>query len=302
MLARSDDRVGQFCMLISMVIAGTIGYFVVNSKQSPLNVVFFRCTIGGAGLVVYCLKRGFFRAIRLSTRQKCTLIAGGLTLVFNWYFLFTAYRLTSIGVTTVVYHFQPFLLLLAGFVFLKERPSASSVAWLLVAFAGLVMIAEPGSERLGASYMLGVASALVAAVLYAATTLLTKTLSGSIRPEPIAASHMIIGALVFSLLADFQHLPGSPVELYSVLTLGVFHTTLMYVLLYTAFTKARTTSIAVLSFAYPLVAVMVDYFAFAKSMGPIQTLGGVLILLAGLAYTNRVRVPFLTVKKVAQAR
>ncbi|MHA6844437.1 DMT family transporter [Ralstonia syzygii] len=288
-----EERIGRLYMVGAMVIAGTIGFFVLLSGQSPFNVVFFRCAIGAVGLGLYCWWRGFFRSVSMSRGEALNLVLGALTLVFNWYFLFTAYSLTSIGITTVVYNFQPFLLLLASFVFRRERLGASAIAWLLMAFAGLVVLAEPTAPHVGNAYLLGVGSALTAAALYAATTLLTKKLSATMRPEVIAVCHMAIGAGVFVLLADFSHLPQLPHQVFAVLALGLFHTTFMYVLLYGAFQKASTASLAIFGFIYPVVAVVVDYLAYGKVMNPAQLVGGVLILAAAGAYAKGLKLPLL---------
>jgi drug/metabolite transporter (DMT)-like permease len=279
-----DERSGRLYMAGAMVVAGTIGYFVLLSDQSPFNVVFWRCAIGSVGLALYCWWKGFFKSPGLDKRQFLNLVLGGLTLVFNWYFLFTAYQLTSVGITTVAYNSQPFLLLLAGFFFRKEKPGAFALICLVTAFAGLVVLAKPVSGYATNGYLLGIASALSAAVLYAATTLLTKSLSATMRPELIAVWHMVIGACAFALLADFHQLPQLPHHIFAILALGLFHTTFMYILLYGAFKKAATGSLAILGFIYPLVAVLVDYLAYDIVMDEYQAVGAALILIAASAY------------------
>jgi hypothetical protein len=48
-------------MVLAMILSGTIGYFVVESGQSPVNVVFFRCLFGAICLGVYCFAKGLLR-------------------------------------------------------------------------------------------------------------------------------------------------------------------------------------------------------------------------------------------------
>lgn len=283
--AHMEERHGRMLMIAAMAISGTIGFFVLMSGQSPLNVVFQRCVIGALSLCGWCAWRGYWRGLTLTRRQLAYVTLGALTLVFNWVFLFSAYRLTSVGVTTVVYNVQPFLLLIAGFVTTRERPSAVTIGCLLVAFAGLVILAEPTPAH-GAGYLLGVVYALAAASLYAATTIFTRNLKGAIRPEVIAALHMVIGAVVFTFLADFHHLPTMPRQIGAILTLGLVHTTFMYLLLYGAFQKASTSSLAVFGFVYPVVAVAVDFLAFGIVLHPTQLLGGVMILVAAGLYAS----------------
>jgi drug/metabolite transporter (DMT)-like permease len=293
----SEERVGQLYMLVAMSISGTIGFFVLQSGQRPFNVVFFRCAIGAIGLSIYCMFRGYFSPLRLDIRGLTNLVLGALTLIANWCFLFTAYRMTSVGITTVVYNVQPFLLLIGGFLINRERPSRSAIAWLFLSFSGLIILAEPGATHNEGQYLLGIGCALAAATLYAATTLLTRSLSTRLRPELIATGHMVIGTVVFLPIMDFRHLPVSASQIASVVTLGLVHTTFMYVLLYGAFKKARTSSIAVLSFVYPLVAVMVDFVAYGLTLNLVQLGGGILIVIAAAGYVSKLSV-FALAKKI----
>jgi drug/metabolite transporter (DMT)-like permease len=299
-LATADERVGQAYMFAAMVIAGTIGYFVALSGQQPFNVVLFRCLIGTVGLATYCWSKGFFRGLRFTGRQLLNLTLGALTLIFNWYFLFTAYSLTSIGIASVVYNIQPFLLVLAGLVFRHERPTRSAVGWLVIAFCGVVILAQPAADHSSLNYLLGVGCALAAAALYATTTLLTKQLAASVRPEVIAVCHMAIGAVAFIPLADFHRLPTTGQQIYAIAALGLFHTTFMYVLLYGAYQKAVTGSIAVLGLVYPLVATIVDFIAYGKLMNAQQVFGGALILFSASMYAKRsgIRNPAKAVRAV----
>ncbi|MCD5984391.1 DMT family transporter [Pseudomonas sp. CDFA 610] len=288
-----DEKQGRMAMILAMIISGTIGFFVVSSEQSPFNVVFFRCVIGGAGLLLYCLFKGYYSGIKLTSRQVLFLVVGALTLIFNWVFLFTAYRLTSIGITTIIYHLQPFFLLFSSLLFMKESLKRSNLAWLILAFLGLVIVVKPDQAAMDDRFLLGCLSALAAAILYAITTLMTRQISNVLRPEVIASSHMVIGSLVFLFLADFSALPSTAVHWGAIVTLGLFHTTFMYLLLYTAFKKAATASLAIFGFLYPLVALIVDYFAFDHVISVWQALGAVLILASGLAYNYGISIPFV---------
>ncbi len=280
-------------MILAMIISGTIGFFVISSEQNPFNVVFFRCVIGGGGLILYCLCKGFYRPLHITRRQWVFLLLGALSLIFNWVFLFSAYKLTSIGLTTIIYHLQPFFLLFSSMIFMNEKVGRSNLIWLILAFVGLVIIVLPEDATVDRQFYIGCLSALVAAVLYAVTTLLTRKISNELRPEVIASSHMVIGALIFLFIADFTVLPTTQAHWGALITLGLFHTTFMYLLLYTAFKKASTTSLAVFSFFYPLVALIVDYFAFEHLISISQGLGAVLILTSGLAYNYGFVIPAL---------
>lgn len=283
-----QEQLGKLYMMVAMVLSGTIGWFVMLADIPVFNVVFFRCLLGAIFLSAYCYWRGYWKRPDLNRRQVVILILGAVTLSANWCFLFSAYRLTSIGITTVVYNVQPFLLLIASLIVWREKPSAQSIAWLVLAFIGLLVLAMPWSEPPRSAHSWGIACALAAALLYAASTLLTKSLAQSIRPELIAVGHMATGILIFLPLFDFQQLPGSVPQGLAVLVLGTVHSTLMYVLLYGAYQKASTASIAILGFIYPLTAVVVDFLAYDKVLSLGQAIGAVIIAMAATCYAARI--------------
>jgi drug/metabolite transporter (DMT)-like permease len=296
MLKLTQEQQGRVAMVAAMLISGTIGLFVVSSGQSPFNVVFLRCVIGGAGMLLVCGLKGYLRGLRFTRRQLLFILLGAVCLVFNWVFLFSAYRLTSIGIATIIYHLQPFFLLFSGVLFLGDKLKRSNVLWLLLAFAGLLLIVRPNHNGFDQQFLLGCLSAVAAAVLYAATTLLTKQIANEVRPEVIVSGHLLVGAGLFVFLADFSSLPATASSWTAMLMLGLFHTTLMLMLLYTAFKKASTASLAIFGFLYPLVALIVDYLAFGRVIDLWQGLGGVLIVAAGLAYNAGVKVAWLDKK------
>ncbi|MNQ48013.1 EamA-like transporter family protein [compost metagenome] len=64
------------------------------------------------------------------------------------------------------------------------------------------------------------------------------------------------------------------------LTLGIIHTGVMYVLLYGAIQKLPTALTGALSFVYPIAAIFVDWFAFGHRLDLLQWAGVAAILVA----------------------
>ena len=91
-------------------------------------------------------------------------------------------------------------------------------------------------------------------------------------------------------LADFSALPEYNTQWGHLLTLGIVHTGIMYILMYAAFQKLPTPAIAVLSFIYPVVAILFDYIFYDQSLYSTQFLGIGLILLGCLAVNMNWRI------------
>ncbi|MFP4905358.1 DMT family transporter, partial [Paraburkholderia sp. BR14261] len=246
-----------------------------------INIAFLRCVLGGATLTLVCAALGLLRRKHLPPRTLALAVLGGAAIVANWVLLFAAYSRASISMATAVYNTQPFMLVGLGVVILRERVSASTVAWLAVAFLGLVCVVEvqPAVLAVPGEYLQGVACAAGAAFLYAISSIITRHLKGT-PPHLIALVQLAFGALALAPFIHYGTLPATPLHWAQLVTLGIVHTGIMYVLLYGAIQKLPTAMTGALSFIYPVVAILVDWFAFGQRLAWIQVVGAALILVA----------------------
>ncbi|AIR99851.1 DMT family transporter [Streptomyces glaucescens] len=281
-----SQRTGAIQLTAAMVLSGTLGVFVVESGASPFNVVFFRVLFGALALGGYVLARGWLRDHGFTPRTLGLAVLGGVFIVFNWVFLFQSYESTSISVATVVYHTQPFYVVLLGALLFRERLTAAKAGWIALAFAGLVLVSgvTPGDFASGGGYLLGIGQALLAALLYGLSTLVTKRITG-VRPHLIALVQVLVGIPLLLPFADFGAMSGTGADWGWLAGLGVIHTGLMYVLMYAAYAQLPTAKIAVLAFVYPAVAMVADWAVYGHHIGLVQALGVPLIVLASLRVT-----------------
>ncbi|MDY0975720.1 DMT family transporter [Massilia sp. CFBP9012] len=268
-------------MSTAMIIAGTVGWFVLETRMPAVSVVFWRCAFGALAMLIACGCLGLLRRGVIDARQAALAVLGGVALVANWVLLFAAYGHASIAVATVTYHTQPFLLVALGALLFGERPTANKLAWLGVAFGGILLIVAGGHQPATPSgdYLAGVGLALAAAFFYALAAAVTKRLDG-VSPYLIVTIQMVVGSV---LLAPFATLPddvSSPRTWGLLLAIGFIHTGLMSTLLYGAIQKISTSLVGVLSFLYPIVAIVVDALAFGHLLGALQIGGAVAILVA----------------------
>ena len=272
---------GSLEMVAAMLISGTIGWLVLLSGQAVLDVVFWRCVFGAVTLLLICARMGFLRRGLLNRTTFALVVLSGVAIVANWVLLFASYSRASIAIGTAVYNVQPFILLGLAALFLGERITLHKLAWLAVSFVGMLAIvsAHRGQGESGSEYLLGIALALSAALMYAVAVLIIKRLRG-IPPHLIALIQVSTGALLLAPVANFTELPAGTQAWGALLTLGVVHTGLMYVLLYGAIQKLPTALIGALSFIYPIAAIFVDWFAFGHRLQPLQWVGVAAILLA----------------------
>ena len=268
---------GVWQMSLAMIISGSIGAFVLLSGLPVTDVVFWRCLIGALTLLVFIVlsRQPFSRLTRFTLALA---VIGGAALVVNWLLLFAAYSRISIGMATVVYNTQPFMLVLMGMV-LGERVSAVKWGWLLLAFGGVVILLSseltPAHEE---GLTTGVLLALGAAFFYALTAIIARKLH-PLPAQHIAFIQVLVGVVMLLPLVHTPELTASFPWRY-LLILGIVHTGIMYQLLYSAIQKLPTPVTGSLSFIYPLVEMVVDYLVFLHALSAVQLLGGMLILFA----------------------
>ncbi len=277
---KSQSR-GALEMISAMVISGTVGWFVIMSGQAPEAVVFWRCLFGALAMLVTCLVLGGLRRSVISARQFILVCLGGVALILNWVLLFSAYKHSSIAIATVVYHVQPFMLVGLGVLLFAERLNAVKVGWLLLAFAGLMLIvsAKGSGQSTATDYLLGICLALASAFFYAVAAAIAKRLK-DLPAHLIVLIQMVVGVLVLAPFVDFGRVNTVEGAWTYLIIIGVVHTGLMSTLLYSAIQKIPTALVGALSFIYPIVAILVDWVAFAHPLSALQVIGASAILLA----------------------
>lgn len=274
-----------FRMTLAMILSGSIGVLVVESGEDAITVVFWRCLIGAGAISAYIVLTGRVTISVLTPRTWGLMVLSGMTMAANWVFFFKAYAHAPISTVTIVYHLYPFVLILAAGLFFGERVQARSLRWAAVAFGGVVVIAT-GSDGNAGIDLTGIVLTAVAMIFYATTLLIAKRLH-DVSPELVSAMQLIVGAIV---LLPFQTIPvsGFGAQTWACLvTLGTVHTGLLYVLLYGAVQKLTTSTVALLSFLYPAIALGFDILVYGVRPGPTQILGIAFILVAVLAERAR---------------
>ncbi|WP_028224009.1 DMT family transporter [Paraburkholderia ferrariae] len=291
-LPQTSQRQGAIMLASGGLLMGTIGVFVEEARLSAMTLVFFRCLFGMLSLGAFCACKGWLSPRQLKsqfTRRTLGLaLATGVLMVTQWVAFFDSIHRTSIAVSTVVFHVQPFWVVLMGAALFHERLGADRLGWIGIAFVGLVLasgVLAEGSLQGHQRYLIGIAEALGGSVLYASVTLIAKSLAG-FRPHLLTITQCAVGTICLPLIAPFF----APLELAHIsaaqwgwlVGMGVLHTGLSYVLIYGALPKLTTPVIAVLLFVYPLTAIVVDAVVYGRALSVPQLAGMVLIVTASL--------------------
>ena len=268
-------------MALSMVIYGTISLFVRHIPMSSAEVALFRAVIALVCLTAFKRLRGEAVSLRGMGGDLPLLFFSGAAMGFNWIFLFEAYKYTTVSVATLSYYFAPVIVMAACPVLFHEKVTKAQVICFVGATVGLVLVINPGGMSAGGTHLKGVAFGLAAAALYASVILMNKKMtraSGIDRTLwQFAAAALVLAPYV--LMTTGIDVGGmDPAGWACLLTLGLVHSGLAYVLYFSALGSLPGQQTAILSYVDPLVAVALSMTVLREPVLPLQMLGGAMIL------------------------
>jgi drug/metabolite transporter (DMT)-like permease len=217
----------------------------------------------------------------ISTFVLLTVVGGVYRLVISWAAFFRGILLTSISTATILFHVQPFLIMLLNALIFRERINRAQLTWLSLAFCGVVLASNLSlGGPVDTNWLMGIGLCLGGALVYAITAVAGKELKEQ-PPEVTTLIQTIAGALLFLPFADLSQSIALPS--WGLLTMiGVLQTGVAWVLVYEALPKVPVPLIAVLSFVNPMTAIMTDWVFFGQLLTPNQGIGMVLIVLGTL--------------------
>lgn len=276
-------------LIIVMLIFGSIGLFVRNIDLSSGMIALARGIIGSIFLFVtgYITKqKASWKMIKFNLLP---LIVSGAAMGVNWIFLFQAYKYTTISKATLCYYFAPVIVMFLSPFILKEKLNAVKIMCITGAMVGMFLIVGIGSGEAEKNQLLGIGYGLAAAVLYASvviTNKFIKNLSGmkSAMVQLAAAALVLVPYILATEKMRLTELGFKSVIL--LLTVGIIHTGIAYLLYFSAIQKLKGQTIAVFSYIDPISAIVMSSVFLGEKMTIIQLLGGILIL--GTTFINEV--------------
>ncbi|GAA1790963.1 DMT family transporter [Agromyces lapidis] len=278
-------------MLVVLVLwaSAFIAIRFVGDAISPGPLALGRQLVGTVALVAVAL----IRRPPLPRGRTLVLVAvygvlwfAGYTLVLN-----LAERHLDAGTAAMLVNIAPLLVAVAAGVFLKEGFPRSLVVGLLVAFAGVVIIATGG---VGAHVdMLGIALGVLAAVLYALGVLVQKV---ALREADALSATWVGCAIGAAVLLPF--LPQTVVEVgaapapavWAMVYLGIFPSAVAFLLWAYVLKRSPAGVTASATLAVPAIVVLLSWALLGELPTVLGMVGGALCLI-GVALSRRASRP-----------
>ncbi len=260
---------------------------LLESGWSPGAAVFARIGVAALVLVVPGLVALRFD-LRPLWRARWTVLAYALIAVVGTQVAFYAsISLIPVSTTLLIEYLAPVALVLFAWVRQRRAPQVVVLAGSVLAIAGLVLVIGPGGGGLDVAGLLLAGLAMLGVCVY---YVMGERADASLPPIALAASGFVVGAIVLGaagatglvpFAASFTDMPyfGTLAPWWvPVLTVGVVSTAFAYVAGITAIRLLGTRLSSFLGLSEVIFAAIVAWLVLGEAIGPLQILGGALIL------------------------
>ena len=275
-------------IITSMLIFGSIAVFVKNIPLRSAEIALMRALLAVLVIGAVLLLKKTNPVKGVNRKSLLLLLLSGAAMGFNWILLFEAYNYTTTSIATLCYYFAPVLVtVLCPFLF-RERLTLKQGICFGASTLGVVLIVGVSGAG-GGNHLMGILLALGAAVLYATVVLLNKGIKG-VEGIPRTFLQFCAAALVLTpyvaLTGGFAVGTISPKGLFFLLAVGIIHSGIAYCLYFSSLRRLSGQEASLLSYADPLLAVILSVTLLSEPITPWQIVGGALIL--GFSLLNEI--------------
>ena len=262
---------------------------------SPIHVAFGRQALGAVALLVLAAVTRVRLPRDRGTWAHLFVVALLLNSVPSTLFAFGETHVSSV-VAGIINAVTPLATILAMFVaFRSDRPTAGTVAGILLGFAGILVVVGIWNG-VGSNEALGVLACLGAVACYGiGFPYIRRNLAPrGERPLALAAAQITLAALQ---LLPFALLDTSPIGeltprvLGAMLALGALGTGIAYVWNFQVIERAGATMASTVTYLTPLVAIGVGASLLGEPVTLNQPLGGLVVLLGVALAQGRLALP-----------
>jgi drug/metabolite transporter (DMT)-like permease len=289
-MQRSRGLIGIVLGLAAGLAFGAGGVFVkplLESGWSPGAAVLARISVAAALLAVPGLIALRFD-LRPLWRARWTVLVYGLVAVAGVQFAFYAsLERIPVSTTLLIEYLAPIALVLFAWLRTRRMPRPIVLAGSVLAIAGLVFVIGPGG---GALDPLGLAFAAIAMIGVCVYYAIGEKASEQLPPVALIAAGFVVGAVALAItgavgllpmeatFTDVPFLGGTAPWWVLLLTVGALSTAFAYVAGLAAIRMLGSRLAAFLGLSEVVFAGIVGWILIGEALGPLQILGGVLIL------------------------
>ena len=272
-----SNLIGAMLSLAAFGVYATHDVFIkfLGSSYSPFQLIFFSGLLGFP-LVTLAMMRDRTDGNLIPKHPVWTAIRTA-TAVLNAVTGFYAFSVLPLAQCYAIFFAMPILITLMAIPLLGERVGLHRGVAIVVGLIGVVVVLRPGQADLG----LGHLSALTAALLGAATSVIVRKVGNSERAVVLMLYPMMANFVVMGLALPFVYVPVPPEHfamMAGIAALGL----LGGVLIIAAYRRAPAIIVAPMQYSQIIWAIIFGHFLFGEDVDLYTGVGTAIIIASGV--------------------
>ena len=271
-------------LFVGAVLISLSPVWVKLVSVSPTTSGFYRVAIGSVTVMLLMV----FARQKLELSKHAWLFVGlaGAFFALDLFFWHRSIVYIGPGLSTLLANFQVFILMFAGVVLLRQKPSAKQLVAVPLALIGLVMIVGLDWRSLPGDYRQGVIFGLLTAVMYAGYLLsLRASRANSKSRVPLAEVAMvsIVCTVLLVLIAQVEGVSlaiPDAADIKWLLGYGILSHSFGALFLASSLPHVSTTEAGLALLLQPTLSFVWDVLFFDRPMQPIEIAGATIALFA----------------------
>jgi drug/metabolite transporter (DMT)-like permease len=224
--------------------------------------------------------------LRLSKRAWILVGLAGAFFSLDLFFWHRSIIYVGPGLATLLANFQVFIMMSAGVLLLRQKPSATQLLAVPLALLGLVMIVGLDWQSLPGDYRLGVIFGLLTAIMYAGYLLSLRGARVNSDNRLPLAEVAVVSFVCTVLLMIIAHIEGvslavpDSADIKWLLCYGILSHSFGALLLASSLPHVSTTEAGLALLLQPTLSFVWDVLFFGRPMQPIEIAGAAIALIA----------------------
>ena len=251
---------------------------------SPTTSGFYRVAIGSATVAILMV----LARQKLSLSKRAWILVGlaGGFFSLDLFFWHRSIIFVGPGLATLLANFQVFIMMIAGVVLLQQKPSATQLFAVPLAFLGLAMIVGLDWQNLPGDYRLGVIFGLLTAIVYAGYLLSLRAARVDSESRLPLAEVAVVSFVCTVLLVIIAQVEGvslavsDSADIKWLLCYGILSHSFGALLLASSLPHVSTTEAGLALLLQPTLSFVWDVLFFDRPMQPIEITGAAIALIA----------------------
>ena len=266
---------------ILWAVSGSASKYLFNNGLSPFQVVQLRTTISFAGLLFW-LSFQHPSLLRISPRDSIYFLLLGIFGIgaAQFFYLFAISKI-NVAAAILLHYTGPVFVTLYSVVFARYKLRPATVIAILGTLTGCFLVVGAYNIDLLGVNKAGIIGGLLAAVAFATYSLLSEYGMRKYNPWTVLFYALLFAALIWNILhfplEAFFH-AYSPVAWWWIFFIGVFGTILPFGFYFEGINLIRSTPASITATLEPITAGALSFIFLKETMGPLQILGGVLVI------------------------